>query len=99
MLVFGVILIALAALSIVGAVFLIDGGHIEYFGIDMPALYLFVIGALTVVFIGTGLRLIRYGTRRSLQSRREHRELRKLNEEKRGDLDRPGSGNGDREKP
>lgn len=80
MLVLGIILIALAALSVIGVLFTIEGENIEYFGIDMPAVSLFVIGALAVVFVAVGLWLIRSGTKRSLQARKEHRELRKLNE-------------------
>lgn len=75
MVLLGLLLLVLAAVAILGAIFLIDSSGVEYFGADVPAVTLFVVGAVTVVFIGMGIRLMTAGTKRSWRARREQREL------------------------
>lgn len=71
MVLLGLLLIALSAVAILGAIFLLDSSGVEYFGADVPAVTLFIVGALCVVFIGMGVRLMMSGTRRSLRARKE----------------------------
>ncbi|KQY62699.1 hypothetical protein ASD30_23630 [Nocardioides sp. Root140] len=89
MVILGLLLIALAVIAILGGVFLVDGGNVEYFGMDVPPVTLFVVGALSVVFIGLGAKLMASGTKRSIQARREHKQLEKLAEQRQADAD-PG---------
>lgn len=77
MVLLGLLLIVLSAVAILGAIFLLDGSGVEYFGADVPAVTLFVVGALTVIFIGMGIRLMTSGTKRSLRARKEHKELKR----------------------
>lgn len=89
MVILGLLLIALAVIAILGGVFLVDGGNVEYFGMDVPPVTLLVVGALSIVFIGLGAKLMTSGTKRSIQARREHKQLEKLAEQRQADAD-PG---------
>lgn len=71
MLLLGLLLIVLSTVAILGAIFLLESSGVEYFGADVPAATLFIAGALCVVFIGMGIRLMMSGTRRSLRARKE----------------------------
>ncbi|KRF16564.1 hypothetical protein ASG90_09790 [Nocardioides sp. Soil797] len=77
MVLLGLLLIVLSAVAILGAIFLLDSSGVEYFGADVPAVTLFIVGALCVIFIGMGVRLMTTGTKRSLRTRKENRELRR----------------------
>ena len=79
MLILGLLLVAAAVAAALGAVFLIDGAQIEYAGIDISPLTLYVGGALTVVALVLGISLMRSATRRSLQARRDRKQLAKAN--------------------
>jgi hypothetical protein len=79
MLILGLLLVAAAVATALGAVFLIDGAQIEYAGIDISPLTLYVGGALTVVALVLGISLMRSATRRSLQARRDRKQLAKAN--------------------
>ena len=79
MLILGLLLVAAALAAALGAVFLIDGAQIEYAGIDISPLTLYVGGALTVVALVLGISLMRSATRRSLQARRDRKQLAKAN--------------------
>lgn len=81
MVVVGVLLIVVAVAAILGAVFLVDGSNIEYFGTSVPPITLFVAGTLSVVFIGLGLALMASGTKRNIRSNRDHKRLDKLNQQ------------------
>ena len=75
MLILGLLLIGLAAAAVVAAVFVLDGDNITYMGIDMGPLTLFLLGAGTVVALGLGARIARFGAKRELRLRRENRQL------------------------
>lgn len=76
----GLLLIALATLIVIGALFTIDGADVELYGIEMTPLALFFVGAATVAVIALGAMLIRTGTRRGLRHRRERKRLTELSE-------------------
>lgn len=75
MLILGLLLIAVAGAAVISAVFALDGENITYLGIDVAPLTVFLIGAATVLILGLGLRLARFGARRQLRQRRETRRL------------------------
>lgn len=75
MVLLGLLLVALSVIAILGAVFLLDSSGVEYFGADVPAVAVFVVGALTVVLIGVGIRLMTAGTKRNLRARRAQKQL------------------------
>ena len=79
MLIFGLLLVAIAAAAAVGAVFLLDG-DVEYFGVDTEPLTVFLAGALAVGLLVLGLKLTGFGARRGLRQRKEHRRLAELSE-------------------
>ncbi|WP_067438590.1 hypothetical protein [Nocardioides jensenii] len=85
MVILGFVLILISAVAILGAIFLLDGTGVEYFGADVPPVTLFVVGALCVVFIGMGAKLMTSGTKRSLRARKEQRleERRQKDEQER----------------
>lgn len=80
MLMLGLILIGLAAAAILGAFFVTDGGQVSYFGIEMPPLAIFLVGAATVGVIWLGFVLTTYGTKRGLRTRKERKEINHLSE-------------------
>jgi hypothetical protein len=90
MLIFGLLLVTLAAAAAVGAVFLLDG-EVEYFGIDTDPLTVFLAGAGAVGLLVLGLKLTGFGARRGLRQRKEHRRLAELTEK----LDRVEQGRRD----
>ena len=79
MLIFGLLLVAVAAAAAVGAVFLLDG-DVEYFGIDTEPLTVFLAGAAAVGLLVLGLKLTGFGARRGLRQRKEHRRLAELSD-------------------
>jgi hypothetical protein len=79
MLIFGLLLVAVAAAAAVGAVFLLDGS-VTYFGIDTDALTVFLAGAAAVGLLVLGLKLTGFGARRGLRQRKEHRRLTDLSD-------------------
>jgi hypothetical protein len=87
MLIFGLLLVAVAAAAAVGAVFLLDG-DVEYFGIDTDPLTVFLAGAGAVGLLLLGLKLTGFGARRGLRQRKEHRRLAELSDK----LDRAEKG-------
>jgi hypothetical protein len=90
MVILGLLLLGLAAIAVIGALFAIDGPQVEYFGYDMSPVTLFFVGAATV---GLGMMLIGSGTRRSIRHRRERKKLNELSEKlDRADEDRRRDG-------
>jgi membrane protein implicated in regulation of membrane protease activity len=77
MLILGLLLIGLAAAAVVAAVFALDGENISYLGFDIAPLTLFLLGAASVLLLGIGARLARFGAKRELRLRRENRRLAK----------------------
>lgn len=80
MVILGLVLLALAAIAVVGALFTLDGPQVEYFGYDLSPVTLFFVGAVTVALIALGMMLIGSGTRRSIRHRRERKRLTELSD-------------------
>jgi membrane protein implicated in regulation of membrane protease activity len=79
MLILGLLLIVVAAVAAVGAVF-VSSGEVSYFGVDVDPLSYFLIGAGAVVLLVLGLKLVRTGAKRQLRQRREHKRLAQLSD-------------------
>jgi len=79
MVILGLLLLAIGALAVVSAVFVSDGTA-ELLGMDLSALAIFLIGLAAGVCILWGFTTLKFGTKRGLRQRREHRELAKLSE-------------------
>ncbi|WP_372735451.1 hypothetical protein [Nocardioides sp.] len=96
MVVVGFVLIALGALAIVSAVFATSStGTVEFLSIDVSPLALFLVGLGAGVAIMWGFAILKFGTKRGLARRKEHRRLADLSEkldkveaERRHDIDR-----------
>lgn len=71
----GLLLIVLGSLAILAAVF-ISEGSVELLGIDMSALAIFLVGVAAGAAILWGFGILKYGTKRELQIRRERRVAR-----------------------
>lgn len=82
MLLLGLILIALGALTIVAAVFTVEitGGDLELAGIEVDPLGLFLIGVAAGVAVLWGFSIFKWGTKRGLARRREQKKLNELSE-------------------
>ncbi len=76
----GLLLIALAGLGTVGAVFLLDGQEIEYFGFGVEPLTVFLAGVACTALAVLGFKLVGFGARREFRQRKEHRQLAKLSQ-------------------
>ena len=79
MLIFGLLLIGVAVVAAVGAVF-VSSGEVSYVGIDLGPLTYFLIGGGSVALLVLGLKLVRTGARRELKRRREHKRLTQLSD-------------------
>jgi hypothetical protein len=79
MLVVGLLLILFGALAILAAVFGSEESAV-FLGEDLSALTIFLIGLTAGVAILWGYWLAKFGVRRSLQHRRESRQLQQLSE-------------------
>jgi len=80
MLILGLILIAVGALVIVAAVGTAEGTNVELLGTDLGALALFLVGVGAGVSVLLGFTISKYGTKRTLQHRREKQQLNELSE-------------------
>ena len=82
MVLLGLILILLAALAIVAAVFTaeVNGSDVEFLGVDVGAVTLFLIGLGAGLAIWWGFWIFKSGSRRSLARRREQKRLNELSE-------------------
>ena len=79
MVILGLLLIALGALAIV--VVLFDAtGEVEVLGNDLTAVTIFLLGVVAGVAILWGFGILKFGTKRSLQRRRESKQLSELSE-------------------
>lgn len=98
MVVLGLLLITIGVVVILGGVFTADtqplDGGIEVLGIDVGPVTLFLLGVAAAAAVLWGFAILRYGTKRALQSRRERKQLSALSEkldraqaEERGDAD------------
>ena len=95
MVVLGLLLMALGAVAVVGALFTAEGSA-QLFGLDLSALAMFFVGLGAGLAIVWGFGFSKWGTKRTLRQRRESRKLDELQqklerreaEEHRNDPDR-----------
>lgn len=82
MVVLGLLLIALGALVVVAALFTaeLDGSELEVIGLGASPVALFLLGVGAGAAILWGFGLLKYGTKRSLQHRREQKRLGELSD-------------------
>jgi len=82
MVILGLVLIAAGALAIVAGIFLTDveGGHVELLGINMSAEALFLIGVAAGLAVLWGFGILKFGTKRELKARKEHKRLGELSD-------------------
>lgn len=85
MIVLGVVLIVLAAVVVLAAVFGGSGSpaalDLGVLNVDTTALGVFLLGAGTLLVLAAGLELVRTGTRRGYARRKELRNARKVVEQ------------------
>ncbi|HEX6150998.1 hypothetical protein [Nocardioides sp.] len=79
MVILGVVLIALGAVVIVAAVFDLQGSA-ALLSIDLSAVTVFLLGVAAGVAVLWGFGILRFGTKRSLQRRRESKKLEELSQ-------------------
>lgn len=79
MVILGLLLIVMGALAIVAVVLDVDSIRIDLLGADISALGLFLLGVGSGVAILWGFGILKFGTKRTLQHRREQKELAELN--------------------
>ncbi len=79
MFVAGLLLILFGALAILGALFGSEGSA-DYLGMDLSAFWIFVIGLAAGAAILWGYTVAKFGVRKSLQHRRESKQLQELSE-------------------
>ena len=80
MVILGLLLIVLGALAIVAVVFDMETVQVDLLGAEISSLTVFFIGVTSGVAILWGFGILKFGTKRSLQNRREQKELAELNE-------------------
>ncbi len=76
----GLLLILLGALAIVAVVFDMETVQVDLLGAEISSMTVFFIGVASGVAILWGFGILKFGTKRSLQHRREQKELAELNE-------------------
>jgi hypothetical protein len=83
MVLLGLVLILLAALAIVAALFTaeVSGSDVELLGVDVGPVTLFLVGLGAGLAIWWGFWLFKYGSKRSLARRREQKRLTELSEQ------------------
>jgi hypothetical protein len=79
MVVLGLLLMALGAVAVVGALFTAEGST-QLFGLDISAMGMFFVGLGAGLAIVWGFGFSKWGTKRSLRHRRESRQLNELHE-------------------
>ncbi len=79
MFVIGLLLMLAGALAIVAALFA-SSGTAEFLGIDVSALGIFLVGLAAGLAILWGWTVSKFGVKRSLQHRRESKQLQELSE-------------------
>jgi hypothetical protein len=82
MLVFGLVLIVLGALVLLGGAFAtghdLDGA--TFLGLNVPTQVIFFLGAFAAGAILWGFSIAKFGTKRELRHRRDQRRLRELSQ-------------------
>lgn len=79
MVVLGLLLMALGAVAVVGALFTAEGST-QLFGVDLSAMALFFVGLGAGLAIVWGFGFSKWGTKRTLRHRRESKKLDELHE-------------------
>jgi hypothetical protein len=79
MVVFGLLLILFGALAIVAALFGSEGTA-EFLGMDLNAFAIFLVGLAAGVAILWGYTIAKFGVKKSIQHRRESKQLQELSE-------------------
>ncbi len=79
MVILGILLLGVGAIAILAAIFVSDGSA-QLLGMDLSALTIFLVGVAAGAFVLWGFTILKYGTKRELRLRKEHRELSKLSE-------------------
>jgi hypothetical protein len=80
MVILGLLLIGIGAVTILSAFFATGDGKLELLGVDLTALQIFLVGVVAGAFVLWGFTILKYGTKRGLRQRREHRRLSQLSE-------------------
>jgi hypothetical protein len=80
MVILGLLLILMGALTIVAVVFDVDSIRVDLLGAEISAIGLFLLGVGSGVAILWGFAILKYGTKRTLKHRREQKELAELSE-------------------
>jgi hypothetical protein len=80
MLVLGLLLLLVGALGILAGL-LTASGTTELLGLDVDAVALFLVGVASGAAVLWGFWILKFGTKRSLQRRRESRRLTRRSEE------------------
>src|SRR5690348_6834680 len=79
MVVLGLLLMALGAVAVVGALFTAEGST-QLFGLDISAMAMFFVGLGAGLAIVWGFGFSKWGTKRTLRQRRESKQLSELHE-------------------
>ena len=79
MFILGLLLVAAGALVILTALFTSEGTA-EMLGNDLTGVTIFILGLGAGVAILLGLWILKFGTKRTIQRRREHKQLEELSE-------------------
>jgi high-affinity Fe2+/Pb2+ permease len=82
MVIIGLLLIALGAVAIVLGVFTaeLDGTTLQFAGVELSPIALFIIGVAAAVAIWWGLWMLKSGSKRSWARRKEQKRLEELSE-------------------
>lgn len=80
MVVLGLLLIALGILAVVAAVFDLESVPVELLGTELDSLYVFLLGVGAGLSVLWGFAILKFGTRRTLQRRREAKQLNELSQ-------------------
>jgi hypothetical protein len=78
----GLLLLVVGALAVLAGLFTSEGTNVEFLGIEVTAVGLYLIGLGSGVAILWGFGLSKWGTKRSLRQRREARQSRRIDEER-----------------
>ena len=79
MVVLGLLLMAVGAIAVVGALFTAEGST-QLFGVDVSAMAMFFVGLGAGLAIVWGFGFSKWGTKRTLRQRRESKQLSELHE-------------------
>ncbi len=75
----GLLLLALGIIAILSAVFVSDGSA-ELLGMDLTALAIFLVGVGAGAALIWGFAILKYGTKREFQQRKERKQINQLSD-------------------